>query len=162
MNKHVITNFLLATMLTASSVALAGQPSPNAAERGANSEQRKDNAKQRSPRAEERARNSEKTSRNNNPKVEIAHCGCNYDGSGLEWKHIRVSTNAKGHLRHTAESEAGCINDIDEEVFFTRGYDDCRTSDEPSNNIGGLEPCEPLPVVGTSCQIEEAPVEPEV
>ena len=93
-----------------------------------------------------------------NTKVQIAHCGCNYDGSGLEWKHIRVSTKAKGHLSHTVDSSATCIY-LDEEVTYLRGVDDCLISDEPSNNIGGLEVCEPVPEIQTSC---EAGSEPDV
>ena len=188
MNKHLITNFVFASMLTASSLALAGQSSPNAAEGRNNAGQGRDNAGQPSPNAAEGRDNTvqlspgaEEPSRNagknagGNPKVQIAHCGCNYDGSGLEWKHIRVSTKAKGHLRHTVDSEASCINDLDEEVFFTRGFDDCRISDEPSNNIGGLARCDDstdledpenpvytVPEVGTNCEAVEEVVESDI
>ena len=160
MNNHLITNLVFASMLTASSLALAGQPSPNAAEGRANAGQGKDNAVKKA---------------GGHPKVQIAHCGCNYDRSGLEWKHIRVSTKAKGHLRHTVDSEASCINDLDEEVFFTRGFDDCRISDEPSNNIGGLARCDDstdledpenpvytVPEVGTNCEAVEEVVESDI
>jgi hypothetical protein len=175
MNNHLITNLVFASMLTASSLALAGQPSPNAAEGRANAGQGKDNAGKPSPRAEERSGNAQQNA-GGNPKVQIAHCGCNYDGNGLEWKHIRVSTNAKGHLKHTASSEANCINVLEEEVPYTRGFDDCRISDEPSNNIGGLARCDDpedledledldnlvdtVPEVGTNC--EAVVVEPDI
>jgi hypothetical protein len=172
MNSHLITNLVFASMLTAGSLALAGQPSPNAVEGRANAEQGKGNAGQPSPRAEKRSGNVGQNA-GGRPKVQIAHCGCNYDRSGLEWKHIRVSTKAKGHLRHTVDSEASCINDLDEEVFYTRGFDDCRISDEPSNNIGGLARCDDpedledpdnlvdtMSEVGTNCEAVEEVVEP--
>jgi hypothetical protein len=174
MNNHLITNLVFASMLTASSLALAGQPSPNAAEGRANAGQGKDNAGKPSPRAEEHSGNAGKKA-GGHPKVRIAHCGCNYDRSGLEWKHIRVSTKAKGHLRHIVDSEVSCINNLDEEVFYTRGFDDCRISDEPSNNIGGLARCDDpgdledpdnlvdtVPEVGTNCEAVEEVVEPYI
>lgn len=182
MKKYLITSFVFASMLTASSLALAGQPSPNAEEGRANAGQGKDNAKKPSPRAGERSDNGGGNAGSNaggnaggNPKVEIAHCGCNYNGSGLEWKHIRVSTNARGHLRHTVDSDARCIDEMDEEVLYTRGFDDCRISNEPSNNIGGLarcdDPADPedpednvdtVPEIGTSCEAVEEPIEADV
>jgi len=174
MNKHLLTNIVFASMLTASSLALAGQPSPNAAEGRDNAGQGKDNAKKPSPTAEERS-SSKRQNTGSNPKVQIAHCGCNYNGSGLEWKHIRVSTKARGHLRHTVDSDASCINELEEEVLYTRGFDDCRISDEASNNIGGLARCDDpddvedpedlvdtVPVVGESCEGVEEPVEDDV
>jgi len=86
-----------AGLLTAGSLAMAGQPSPNAAEGRANAAQGKENAGKPSPRAAEKANNGSAKAKVKSeqskapPKVRIAHCGCNYDGSGLEWKHIRVS-----------------------------------------------------------------------
>jgi hypothetical protein len=162
MKNQLIATFAFLSILTTGGLALAGQPSPNAAEGSANAGQGKENAGKPSPRAAERLNNSAKKGQGN-PKVQIAHCGCNYDGSGLEWKHISVSTKAKGHLNHTVDSQVTCINDLEEEVTYTRGYADCRISDgEPSNNIGGLLDCEPVPDVSTSCEAEEEPEVPEV
>ena len=86
-----------------------------------------------------------------------------------------LSTKARGHLKHTADSDARCINDMDEEVMYTRGFDDCRISDEPSNNLGGLARCDnpediedpedlvdTMPAVGDSCEVVEEPVETDV
>ena len=162
MKKQLIAIFAFSSILTTGSLALAGQPSPNAAEGRANAGQGSENAGNPSPKANEHSTNAA-TKGTGNPKVQIAHCGCNYDGSGLEWKHIRVSTKAKGHLRHTVDSQVTCINDLKEEVAFTRGYADCRISDgEPSNNIGGLLDCDPVPEVSTSCEAEEVPEVPGI
>ena len=168
MKKQLITAIACAGLLTAGSLALAGQPSPNAAEGSANAGQGKENAGKPSPRAAEKGNNGAANKKaksdksKNNPKVRIAHCGCNYDGSGLEWKHIRVSTRAVGHLKHTAGSDVTCINDLEEEVSYTRGFADCRISDGvESNNIGGLPDCVEVPAVQTSCTAEEAAEETE-
>lgn len=153
---------LLVAAICVASISITGHvfaaPSPNASgnatEKKANAGQGKANSGQQSPKAGEKANNG---NAGNNPKVEIAHCGCNYDGSGLAWKHIRVSTRAKGHLKHTAGSSATCIY-LDEEVSYTRAAADCRISNgEPSNNIGGLLDCEPVPAIGDSCTAEPEP-----
>ena len=166
MKKQLITGIIGACLISTSGIALSA-PSPNASanatEKNANAGRGKENAGQRSPRAGEK--NNAPGEKNNNaggggnPKVQIAHCGCNFDGSGLEWKHIRVSTRAKGHLWPVADTSATCIH-LDEEVNYFRGADDCRISNgEPSNNIGGLEDCEPVPEIQANC---EAELEPEV
>lgn len=161
MKNPLITGILCASLMTAGGLVLAApspNASPNATEGKENAGQGKENSGQRSPQAGEKSSNA---GGGGNPKVEIAHCGCNYDGSGLEWKHIRVSTRARGHLRHKAGSEATCIL-LDEEVSYIRGADDCRISyDVPSNNIGGLADCAPVPEVQTSCAaVSDAPPEP--
>jgi hypothetical protein len=168
MKKQLITAIACAGLLTAGSLAMAGQPSPNAAEGRANAAQGKENAGKPSPRAAEKANNGSAKAKVKSeqskapPKVRIAHCGCNYDGSGLEWKHIRVSTRAVGHLNHTEGSEVTCINDLEEEVYYTRGFADCRISEGvDANNIGGLLDCDPEPDVQTSCTAEEAEEEAE-
>ena len=102
-------------------------------------------------------------------KVRIAHCGCNSDGTDLVWKHIKVSTNAKGHLNHLAWSEerpkdVGCLNaDESEENLLQRAAGDCRLSGEEYNikKGDGLPDCvDPEaeeqqfdPIVGDSCAL---------
>ena len=102
-------------------------------------------------------------------KVLIAHCGCNEEGTDLVLKHITVSTNAKGHLRHKRYDdldprETGC-EAIDTEgstveILHKRAADDCRlVVDDNDNNIGsgvGLADCaiEPAPAIGESCSID--------
>lgn len=163
MKKLLITG-IASTCLIFGGMAFAA-PSPNASanaiEKSANAGQGKENSGQKSARAGEKSSN--RGGGGGNPKVQIAHCGCNFDGSGLEWKHIRVSTKAKGHLRHTADSSATCIY-LDEEVSYVRGADDCRISNgEESNNIGGLDDCEPVPEIQTSCEaVPEPEPEPEI
>ena len=104
-------------------------------------------------------------------KVRIAHCGCNDDGTDLVWKHIRVSTRAKGHLNHAAWSDqrpkmVGCLNaDENEENLLRRAAGDCRLSDEQYNieKGDGLPDCvnpdaevqEFDPVVGDSCALSD-------
>lgn len=154
MKKQLTACIVGAYLMSVGNLGLAApspNASPNATEKSANACQGKENARQRSPKATEKSNGNHG---GGNPKVQIAHCGCNYDGSGLEWKHIRVSTRAKGHLRHTVDSSATCIY-LEEEVTYVRGFDDCRISNgEPSNNIGGLADCEPVPEVQTSCEAE--------
>ena len=105
-------------------------------------------------------------------KVRIAHCACNDDGTDLVWKHIRVSTRAKGHLNHSAWSEerpkmVGCLNaDETEENLLRRAAGDCRLSGEQYNieKGDGLPDCvnpdaevqQFDPVVGDSCALTEA------
>lgn len=157
MKKQLITGLVGVCLISVGSLVLAA-PSPNASanatEKSANAGQGKNNSGNRSPKAVEKSSNA---GGGGNPKVQIAHCGCNYDGSGLEWKHIKVSTKAKGHLRHKVDSSASCIY-LDEEVTYLRGGEDCRISDEPLDNIGGLENCEPVPEIQTNCEAELEPV----
>lgn len=159
MKNPLLTGILCACLVSSGGIALAASSpnaSPNATERSENAGQGIENAGQPSPLA---GANENSGNSLGNPKVQIAHCGCNYDGSGLEWKHIRVSTHAKGHLNHVAGSTANCIY-LDEQVTYTRGADDCRISDgDPSNNIGGLEDCDPVPEVQTSCEAVAEPTE---
>ena len=166
MKKRVVAGLFCAYFVSAGGLVLAA-PSPNASnnaiEARANAGQGRDNAGQPSPMAISSRPSPDANNHNSNansggnPKVQIAHCGCNYDGSGLQWKHINVSTRAKGHLRHTAGSSATCIY-LEEEVSYVRGADDCRISNgEPSNNIGGLEDCDPVPELATSCEAEAEP-----
>jgi hypothetical protein len=157
MKKQLIIGVMCACFVSAADLSFAA-PSPNASsnatEKKANAGQGKLNAGQRSPKAGEKNNNA---GGGGNPKVEIAHCGCNYDGSGLAWKLIKVSTRAKGHLKHTAGSSATCIY-LDEEVSYVRAADDCRTSEEASNNIGGLESCDTVPAIDENCTAEEQAV----
>lgn len=109
-------------------------------------------------------------------KVRIAHCGCNFDGTDLVWKHISVSTNALGHLKHQRFDDSdpdpvGCLalNTAGEEVEILHKRDaaDCRLVEEGNeNNIGtgvGLVDCpqNPFPEVGTSCSVDGPQVIPE-
>lgn len=114
----------------------------------------------------------EKTKPPKPEKVRIAHCGCNDDGTDLVWKHVRVSTRAKGHLNHAAWSEerpkmVGCLNaDESEENLLRRAAGDCRLSGEEYNieKGDGLPDCvDPEaeeqqfdPVVGDSCGLTDA------
>lgn len=159
--RNPLVNGILCACLLVSAGATMATPSPNASpnatEGSANAGQGSGNAGQRSPRAGGNANGGNGGNGGGNPKVEIAHCGCNSDGSGLEWKHIRVSTRAVGHLKHVEGESALCIY-LDEEVFYERGADDCRISyGEASNNIGGLADCDPIPEVQTSCEAEAEP-----
>ncbi|MEH6519501.1 MAG: hypothetical protein V7742_22725 [Halioglobus sp.] len=158
MKKQFVTSIVTACLISVGGFAVAA-PSPNASsnatEKSNNAGQGKDNAGRQSAKAGKKRNNA---GGGGGPKVEIAHCGCNFDGSGLEWKHIKVSTNARGHLRHTADTSATCIY-LDEEVSYLRGADDCRISNgEESNNIGGLLDCEPVPDIQTSCTAVLEPV----
>ena len=159
MKKQLIIGVMCACFASAGGLSFAG-PSPNASnnatEKKANAGQGKLNAGQRSAKAGDKNNNA---GGGGNPKVEIAHCGCNYDGSGLAWKLIKVSTRAKGHLKHTAGSSATCIY-LDEEVSYVRGAADCRIANgEPPNTISELEDCDIVPAVDESCAADQQAAE---
>lgn len=110
-------------------------------------------------------------------KVRIGHCGCSSDGTDLVWKKIRVSTRAKGHLRHTPYNEdddriTSCTalrsDGSEVEIEHKRAVSDCVLPDQGDKNIGnsgGLEVCsaetlEKLEVRG-SCSLDGPQEVPE-
>ena len=106
-------------------------------------------------------------------KVSIAHCGCNSDGNGLEWKVLNVSNNAKGHRNHVEGHDTFCSG-VDDEGndslnSFSRGADDCAIdgdgslleycSDELNTALNDAE--EAGESVSCELIVEEPPVEEE-
>jgi len=158
MKKHIILSLICATLLTAAGFTMAapsGKASPNSSEKQDNAGQGKGNSGNPSPKGQENGNRGQGAGKGGgngggreNHKIQIAHCGCGFEG--LEWKHIYVSVRARGHLRHNAGTTDECIIGDTEETFV-RTDADCRLSDEPSNNIGGLGICDPIPEPGTSC-----------
>ena len=152
--KQLLVGIACAGLLASATTALAGKGSGKSSECSASAKEKKEKPQ----------------------KVRIAHCGCNSDGSDLVWKHLRVSTRAKGHLKHGPYSdenprEVGCaVPDTGEgetEVLFKRAVSDCRLADQENNigSLGGLADCaaegELDPEVGSSCSLLEGPPEIE-
>jgi hypothetical protein len=88
------------------------------------------------------------------PKVDVAHCGCNDDGTDLVWTFLSVSVKSRGHQQHDAGDLEDCVDEAGAVVdTFVRGADDCVLfGEEP---INGVAICvEPIPVEGESCAAE--------
>ncbi len=83
-------------------------------------------------------------------KTVVAHCGCNFDGTDLEWVFLDVSTKSKGHQRHldgdfeSCNDESGSFVDI-----YERDFDDCDLIGE--DGLGGVATCGTDPIEGDPC-----------
>ena len=74
------------------------------------------------------------------PKELLFHCGCNDNGTGLEWVALNVSNKAKGHANHQEGDTEACYNTYSYEwEEYTRGWDDCE--EEYGPNIYGVGDC---------------------
>ena len=74
-------------------------------------------------------------------KERLFHCGCNYNGTGLEWVGLNVSKKAKGHGNHQAGDSEACYNRYSYQwVEYIRGWDDCE--EEYGPNIYGVGDCD--------------------
>ena len=96
-------------------------------------------------------------------KAALMHCGCNSDGTGLEWNYLVVSSKSKGHRKHQAGDIVECyVPDVDEDVLegtYTRDDKDC-TIDE--GTLLEVDQCgSPVPMAGESCGSEYIAPEPE-
>ena len=83
-------------------------------------------------------------------KTVVAHCGCNFDGTDLEWVFLDVNTNSKGHQQHLDGDLEDCFDEF--AVFvdvYERDFDDCGLIGE--TNLPGVSTCNPDPVEGASC-----------
>ncbi len=85
------------------------------------------------------------------PKTDVAHCGCNADGSDLEWVYLSVSTKSKGHKQHDAGDLEDCDDEFDEFVdTYERDFDDCILFNGAV--LDGVVDCAPEdPIEGDSC-----------
>ena len=89
-----------------------------------------------------------------NHKTDIAHCGCNADGSDLEWQFLSVSKNSKGHRQHEDYDEENCYVDDVLIGMYLRQYDDCILT--PGQTLEGVDECVLVnitPVLGESCAV---------
>ncbi len=88
------------------------------------------------------------------PKTDVAHCGCNFDGSDLEWVFLSVSVKSKGHQQHDATDLEDCFDPTTGAVVdtYTRASDDCILSGGPT--LPGVFACDPVPTEGVSCSAD--------
>jgi len=128
MNIKKLIVILIGLMVAGASVA---SPNSNANQKA------KDNADSKGNSSSQCTSDSEDSDHRNSTagKSTIAHCGCNSDGTGLVWKVINVSNNAKGHAKHIEGHSTICTSsdeDTGEDVVatFTRGAADCRLDEE--------------------------------
>jgi len=93
-------------------------------------------------------------------KSTILHCGCNDDGTALIYKEISVSSKARGHLNHLAQSATSCGTGVFEDEVeitkdFVRAGDDCQVG---GKSIGdAMEMCvdfDTVPDAGDVCGME--------
>jgi hypothetical protein len=84
------------------------------------------------------------------PKTGVAHCGCNLDGTDLEWVFLDVSAKSKGHKQHLDGDLEDCSDQFEAFVgTYERDFNDCTLVGEGS--LGGVVACDPNPVEGASC-----------
>jgi hypothetical protein len=84
------------------------------------------------------------------PKTDVAHCGCNFDGTDLEWVFVSVSVNSKGHKQHDAGDLEDCYDEAGAYVdTYERDFDDCILFD--GTVLDGVFDCADDPIEGTSC-----------
>lgn len=73
------------------------------------------------------------------PKSWILHCGCTEDGQSMEYVAIRVSSRARGHDLHIADTVESCFDGVDTYIDFLRTGSDCQLDGEPLG--GAIQPC---------------------
>ncbi|MGD8643819.1 MAG: hypothetical protein PVI15_06000 [Chromatiales bacterium] len=84
------------------------------------------------------------------PKATVMHCGCNVDGTDLEYTTIAISSRSKGHDAHVAGSIDSCFDGVDTYTDFIRLGDDCQIDGPPLGDP--IDACvEPIPMEGESC-----------
>jgi len=84
------------------------------------------------------------------PKTDVAHCGCNFDGSDLEWVFLSVSVKSKGHQQHDAGDMEECFDAADMPVdTYERAFDDCILLD--GTLLPGVADCAADPIAGDTC-----------
>lgn len=93
-------------------------------------------------------------------KETVFHCGCNYDGTGLEWQELNINVNAgkdkpAGHANHVAGNLESCYDEL--EVFvgdYFRGYRDCEDPDVGAD-VPGVAECLAVPGDGHDFESSE-------
>jgi hypothetical protein len=86
-------------------------------------------------------------------KATILHCGCVLDADnvvGMAYVQVSVSSKARGHLNHAADSLDSCVTADGDLVDFMRTGSDCQLDGAP---LGDLQGCVEQ-VANASCGVE--------